>query len=736
MSPRDSASVFMRNSLLLSSVVIALLSGCGGKDNNPPIANPQSFTGAEDTATTGTLQGTDPDNDPLSYSVVVQAAHGSVTVQTSGAFQYQPAANFNGNDSFQFQVKDPSGATAKATITLTVTPVNDPPTLTAAIFNGVLNSNISGNIVGNDVDGDTLIYAVVANPTHGILLSFDADGTFTYRPNTGFSGSDSFTASAKDPSGTTATGVFTLRVDGPPQANNDFISVATGNPVVVDVLANDTDPDGDNLSVQITSAPTTGAATVTADNHVSLTVPDGFRGFTRFSYRATDPSGLSATSTAVVFVGTPVSRLAWIGDEFTPGTRDIAVSDFIDTWAADDPLPQGETLDAFSVIFRVHADRPAVGFNSHSGNSYWAALDAAHSTQLVASGSTSITDIDIHDKYALYSQNNVLSLATLDGENVGPVALNPPNYCGGAFGPLGLTVFLGCTAPVNSFPSPTLYWLQLSEPSTVVQLTPALYANGGPNPPAFTPDGTSIVYDATRTDSSGTFDAVFMVRLSAPGQEIQISPRFGPTEGAFADFRFTPGGKKLLYSGYSTSDPGFCDLYVYDMINGGLPVKVNGPHASASCPMQYDLSPDGSRVVYVLPPPGQPTQAALYETPLSSPGTANTIFGGGFGYYSEFRYDESGTNIVFTGSTAVTPSTLYEWHRADGSQIQLSANGEVVDSFAHSDDWTMIAYTSRNSAFVDEQRLLNRSVPGQSVQISNQAATSGVVTNDTYFITR
>jgi VCBS repeat-containing protein len=729
----------MRNSLLLSSLVVALLSACGGKDNNPPNANPQSLTGAEDTAITGTLQGTDPDNDPLTYSVAVQAAHGSVTVQPSGAFQYQPATNFNGNDRFQFQVKDPSGATAKATVTLTVTPVNDPPTLPAATFNGVLNSNITGKIAGNDVDGDILIYAVVANPTHGTLLGFDADGTFTYKPNTGFTGSDSFTASVKDPSGATATVVLTLRVDGPPQANNDFISVATGNPVVVDVLANDTDPEGDNLSVQITSTPSTGTATVTADNRVSLNVPDGFRGFTKFSYRAEDPRGLSSTATAVVFVGTPVARLAWIGDEFTPGTTDIAVSDFIDAWAADAPVPTGEMLDPYSVLYRVHSDRPAVGFSTHSGNAYWAALDEPHSAQLVASGSAFITDIDIHEKYALFSQNYVLSLATLDTQTVGPVALNPPDYCGGTFGTLGLTVFLGCTGPINSFPSPTNYWLQLSSPSAVVQLTPALHANGGPTPPAFTPDGDTIVYGATRTDSSGAFDAVFMVRLSAPGQEIQISPRFGSGEGASNDFRFTPDGKKLLYSGFS-NDPGFCDLYVYDMINGGLPVKVNGPHASASCPMQYDLSPDGSRVVYVLPPIGQPTQAALYETALSSPGTVDTIFAGGLGYYNNFRYDESGTNIIFMGSAAGTPSTLYEWRRAGGSKVQLSPNGEVVGSFAHSDDWTMIAYTAmRNSAFVYDQRLLNRSVPGQSMQISNQASTSGVVIysyDSAYFITK
>lgn len=158
--------------------------------------------------------------------------------------------------------------------------MNDPPTITATTFNGVQDSSITGKVPGNDVDGDPLIFAVVANPTHGTLVSFDAQGNFTYQPNPGYEGSDSFSASVTDPSGATATGVLTLRVDGPPQANNDIISVAAGNPVVVDVLANDTDPENDSLTVQIVTPPTTGTASVTTNNRVSLSLPTGFRGFT------------------------------------------------------------------------------------------------------------------------------------------------------------------------------------------------------------------------------------------------------------------------------------------------------------------------------------------------------------------------------------------------------------------------------------------------------------------------
>jgi hypothetical protein len=147
---------------------------------------------------------------------------------------------------------------------------------------------------------------------------------------------------------------------------------------------------------------------------------------------------------------------------------------------------------------------------------------------------------------------------------------------------------------------------------------------------------------------------------------------------------------------------------------------------------------------FVCAAPSKPGvgQAALYETALSTPGTVNTIFAGGMGYYNDFRYDETGTNVIFLG-TAASASTpaVYEWHRSDGSVVQLSPAGDVVGSFAHSDDWSMIAYAAKRSgSFVYDQRVLNRALPGQAMQLSNPAATTGVIlyTNyaSAYFITK
>jgi VCBS repeat-containing protein len=735
----------MRNRILLWSSIVVVMSACGGKDNHPPTAAAQSLTGTEDTAITGTAQGTDPDNDPLTYSVASQPAHGTVTVQASGAFQYQPAANYNGSDSFVFRVTDPSGATARATVTLTLTAVNDAPVLAAMTFDGVQNNSVTGKITGTDVDGDTLSYAVVSNPTHGTLVSLDAQGNFNYQPSAGYYGTDSFSVSVKDPSGATATGVITVKVDGPPQAKNDIIAVAASDAPVVDVLANDTDPDGDALAVQITTAPTTGTATVTADNRVSLGLPAGFRGFTRFNYRATDPSGLSSTATAVVFVGTPATRIAWIGDEFTPGARNIVVTDLLQTWAADSPLTVGDSLSPFSVLYRTQSDQPAVGFQTTSGMGYWAALDKPNSAQLIAN-SASITDIDVHNKYALYTTAGTytLSLASLDG-SPGYGALNPPNYCGGMFGPTGTDVFLGCTGPTNSFPLPTYYWLQLAAPGAPSQLAPPIQANGGPNAPFVTPDGSAIVYEATRTDSGGTFHALFLTKVNSPAQEVQITPRLTSlNEHAGGSFRVTPDGKKLIFANFSTSGQGI-DIFAYDLVNGGLPVVISSPNGGGSLPLAYDISPDSQRIVYALPPVGHPIQLAVYETALATPGVASLVLPGVdyYGYYW-LQYDETGTNIIYlgvAGQMTPTPSqSIYEWHRSDGSIVPLSPAADWVESFSHSDDWSIIAYAAKRSGvFVDDLRLLNRAVPGQALQLSNPAATTGVLTtngNSAYFITK
>ncbi len=94
--------------------------------NDRPVANPQSVTTAEDTAKAISLAASDVEGDALTYSVVTAPAHGTLT-GTPPAVTYTPAADYNGSDTFTFKANDGKADSAPATVSITITPVNDPP---------------------------------------------------------------------------------------------------------------------------------------------------------------------------------------------------------------------------------------------------------------------------------------------------------------------------------------------------------------------------------------------------------------------------------------------------------------------------------------------------------------------------------------------------------------------------------------------------------------------------------
>ena len=96
--------------------------------NDPPIADNDTFSTDEDVALSGSVLANDSDGEgPLAVSLAAGPAIGSLSLNPDGTFTYTPAANFNGADDFSYFVTDNDGVTAGATVTIDVTPVNDPP---------------------------------------------------------------------------------------------------------------------------------------------------------------------------------------------------------------------------------------------------------------------------------------------------------------------------------------------------------------------------------------------------------------------------------------------------------------------------------------------------------------------------------------------------------------------------------------------------------------------------------
>ena len=95
------------------------------------------------------------DGNPLTYSVVTQPGHGSLS-GTAPNLTYTPAANYNGADSFTFKVNDGSVDSAPATVSITVTPVNDAPVANAQSVSTAQDTPVAITLTGSDVDGDRL----------------------------------------------------------------------------------------------------------------------------------------------------------------------------------------------------------------------------------------------------------------------------------------------------------------------------------------------------------------------------------------------------------------------------------------------------------------------------------------------------------------------------------------------------------------------------------------------------
>jgi hypothetical protein len=154
----------------------------------------------------------------------------------------------------------------------------------------------------SDPDGDPLALASVGTPAHGTAT---ISGTqVLYTPAPGYTGPDAFSYTVTDGKGGTATAtvsVAIVRTNHPPVAKDDFVVAGYNKPADVDVLLNDSDPDGDALVVVSFTQPSHGTVTRGAGGVLTYRARDGFVGYDTFTYTAGDGKGGTATAQVVVF---------------------------------------------------------------------------------------------------------------------------------------------------------------------------------------------------------------------------------------------------------------------------------------------------------------------------------------------------------------------------------------------------------------------------------------------------
>ena len=212
-----------------ATVGIAVVSSAAGVGDNPPVA----YDVYRDMREGGTLavssglglveyDSYDKDGDALSASLVNPTTHGQVSVNADGSYSYSPDAGYTGQDSFTYTVSDGTYTSNTATVSITVhnsseetapeaygdsRTIDENSTLTVSARDGLLSRAAT-----YDNEGDALTAALVSGATHG-QVTLNADGSYTYAPNSGYTGADSFTYTVSDGrlTSNTATVVITVQ---------------------------------------------------------------------------------------------------------------------------------------------------------------------------------------------------------------------------------------------------------------------------------------------------------------------------------------------------------------------------------------------------------------------------------------------------------------------------------------------------------------------------------------------
>jgi len=297
--------------------------------NHIPVAEIQSVTTPEDTPVVVNLKGTDPDGDTVVYSVVTVPAHGGLS-GTAPNLTYIPNKNFSGPDSFTFKVNDGTNDSAVTTVSIAITPENDPPVANNIDISAMEDMPIPINLVGTDPDGDRLTYSLLTKPANGTLSGTEPN--LSYTPNTNFNGLDSFTFRVSDGSLNSIPGTVSLVVnpaDDSPVANGDNISVPEDK--VSHILLTGSDPDGDQLTYTVLRTPNHGKLSGTAPNLIYTPDPN-FSWLDSFTFKVNDGKVDSVPATVMISV-TPVNDPPTARDdkivtqEDTPATIDVLAND-------------------------------------------------------------------------------------------------------------------------------------------------------------------------------------------------------------------------------------------------------------------------------------------------------------------------------------------------------------------------------------------------------------------------
>jgi VCBS repeat-containing protein len=632
--------------LCVACACVLVVSGCGGgggKRNQAPTANNLAIATAEDTAQTGTITASDPDGDALTAAVATAPTRGDVVVTSGMSFTYTPRANQNGADQFTMRISDGRGASATATVSVTITAVNDAPQIQPTL--ALDEDQPSTTQIATEVDGETFQLTLVTPPAHG-TVSFDptTTGRITYTPNGNYFGADTMQFTATDALSTTTTAVaITVRaVNDAPVTTADTATTTQQSTVVADVLANDSDVDDATLTLSIVTPPPHGTAAVAAGR---IEYSSGtFLGETLLIYQVRDAAGATANGTLTLrsAVRTPIVYPTAAGGA-------LYFSDGIWSFRLHDPLPVGARV----LLVKAAKTAPLVFFtvfNSVTTDLFYADLrqpgTATRLTRQFTSQGDGVGEFAISDdgSKVAYWQNGGQNMWLIETAHPG-VETRLGTGGGGVTMDAAGTRVLYTVRPFTPTQQPSaIFTVELANPGVETPVTPfaqppdtvssplylkrdghtLYYAIGqrvfGVDPAV--PGSDFSVFDLTTTttsllgplDDETTFSGTsstsaihgYVLRAGNPGTVVRFSDGTS-SSGAIRAHAPTLGGTKVFYL-RSNSAGRNSDLYRVDMSNPAVSVPITAHYTVDWGIWGLALSPDESQIFYAtldtVPNPG------------------------------------------------------------------------------------------------------------------------------------
>ncbi|MFW1577421.1 tandem-95 repeat protein, partial [Vibrio parahaemolyticus] len=256
-------------------------------------------------------------------SIQISIANGVATIT--------PTADWNGKETITFTAKDPSGESVSQTVDFTVAPVVD---IEADSSNVVEDTPTIINVLGNDTfEGKDKVVSLDAEngPKNGTVI-VNNDGTVTYTPDDNYVGKDTFTyvVTSGGVSESTTVEVNVTPFNDAPVAKDDIATTQEDTAVTIDVLPNDSDVDGDKLSIESASVPKEQGTVEVVDGKLVFTPAENFNGDAEIIYTVTD--GQLADEAKVTVTVNPVNNAPTIKVEAVESITEDAVS--IDTVVA------------------------------------------------------------------------------------------------------------------------------------------------------------------------------------------------------------------------------------------------------------------------------------------------------------------------------------------------------------------------------------------------------------------